>query len=194
MKHDKKGLEKIYEFDEQLNAFIISVAIEDYIDIFNELDFAPFKIRDLNTDLRRFLEECSSDIPTKYDIIIRLTVSREKQDLEQEEKIKVGLKTYFSNVRNSLEREIKNSHQKSAFYTIASFMLLLASYSLTTLITDNIVFSTLVEGISIGGWVFLWEAISTFAFKNRDIRDRYKHYKRFSHAPIHFYYFPPTSA
>jgi hypothetical protein len=192
MRHDKKGLEKIYEFDEELNAFIISVAIEDYIDIFNQLDFAPFKIRDLNHDLRMFLEDCSSDIPIKYDIIIKFTVSREKRDPEQEEKIKVGLKTYFSNVRNSLAREIKSSHQKSAFYTIASFMLLFASYSLAPLIPDSIVFSTLVEGVSIGGWVFLWEAISSFVFKNRDIRERYRHYMRFSHAPIRFDYFPSS--
>ncbi len=190
MRHDKKGFEKIYEFDNKLNAFIINVAIEDYIDIFNQLDFAPFKIRDLNHDLRLFLEECSSDIPMKNDVTIKFTVSREKQDLEKEEKIKTGLKTYFSNTRNALGREIQNSHQKSAFYTIASFMLLLASYSLAPLIQNSVVFSTLVEGISIGGWVFLWEAISTFAFKNRDIRERYRHYKRFSHAPISFQYFP----
>jgi hypothetical protein len=193
MRYDERALEKIYERDNELNAFIISVAIEDYIDIFNQLDFAPFRIRDLNHDLRIFLEECSSDIPLRYNIIIKFTVSREKQDSEKEEKIKVGLKTYFSNARNSLKREIQNSHQKSAFYVLASFVLLLASYSLRPLILDNIVFSTLVEGISIGGWVFLWEAISTFAFRNRDIKEKYKQYKRFSHTPILFSYFQKTT-
>ncbi len=188
MKNDEKALEKIYEFDSGSNSFIISVAIEDYNDIFNELDSAPFRIRDLNRDLRMFLEECSSDIPIKHDIKIKFTVSREKQDSLKEEKIKSGLKTYFSNVRNSLRIEIKNSHQKSAFYVLAAFILLLASYSLRPLILDNIVFSTLVEGISIGGWVFLWEAISTFAFKNREIREKYKHYKRFSGSVIYFNY------
>jgi len=193
MKHDEKALEKIYEFDKDLNAFIISVAIEDYIDIFNQLDFAPFRIRDLDHDLRMFLEECSSDIPIKYDIIIKFTVSREKQDAEKEEKIKLGLKTYFSNVRNEMKREIQGSYQKSAFYVLSSFILLLASYSLRPLIFDSIVFSTLVEGVSIGGWVFLWEAISTFAFKNRELRERYKHYRRFSGAPIRFHYFSKTT-
>lgn len=190
MRHDEKALERIYERDEKTKAFIISVAIEDYVDIFNELDSAPFRIRDLNHDLRVFLEECSSDIPLKYDIKIKFTVSREKEDVEKEEKIKLGLKTYFSNLRNSLKKEIQDSHQKSAFYMAASFLLLLVAYSLRPLIFDNIVFSTAVEGISIGGWVFLWEAISSFAFKSKDTRDKYRHYKRFSVAPAQFQYFP----
>jgi hypothetical protein len=189
LRHDEKALERIYEIDVDTESFIISVAIEDYNDIFNELDSAPFRIRDLNHDLRIFLEECSSDIPIKYDIIIKFTVSREKQDIEKEEKIRLGLKTYFSNVRNSHKREIQSSYQKSAFYMLASFILLLASYSLRPLILDSIVFSTLVEGISIGGWVFLWEAISSFAFKNRELRDKHKHYKRFSSAPVRFIYY-----
>jgi hypothetical protein len=189
VKYDKRVLEKIYDFDGELNAFIISVAIEDYVDIFNQLDFAPFKIRDLNHELRRFLEECSSEIPLKYGLILNFTVSREKQDSEKEEKIKTGLKTYFANVRNTMRREIQNSYQKSAFYVVAAFLLLLASYSLRPLILDSIVFSTLVEGVSIGGWVFLWEAISTFAFTNREIREKFKYYRRFSSAPIRFKYF-----
>jgi hypothetical protein len=189
VKFDKKVLDKIYHFDDELDAFTISIAIEDYIDIFNQLDFAPFKIRDLNHELRRFLEECSSEIPLRYGIILNFTVSREKQDSEKEEKIKTGLKTYFSNVKNSMKREIDGSYQKSTFYVVAAFLLLLTSYSLRPLILGSIIFSTLVEGVSIGGWVFLWEAISTFAFNNRGIREKYKHYRRFSGAPVRFDYF-----
>jgi hypothetical protein len=193
MRYDEKALEKIYQRDKDTKAFIISVAIQDYIDIFNELDSAPFRIRDLNHELRVFLEECSSDIPIKFDIIIKFNVSREKQDAEKEEKIRLGLKTYFSNVRNSLKREIQGSYQKSTFYALASFILLLSSYSLRPLIFDSIVFTTLVDGISIGGWVFLWEAISNFAFKNRETREKYKQYKRFSGTPIVFHYFPKNA-
>jgi hypothetical protein len=192
MKHDNQELEKIYHFDSTGNSFTISVAIEDYIDIFNELDSAPFKIRDINHYLRIFLEESSSDIPSKYGIVIQFTVSREKRDTYKEEKIKSGLKTYFSNVRNSLKREIKSSYQKAAFYMFASFLLLLASFALRPLVANDIVLSTLGEGVSIGGWVFLWEAISTFVFKNRDIREKYKQYKRFSAAAVSFKYLEPS--
>jgi hypothetical protein len=46
MKQAEKPLEKIYERDKATNAFIISVAIDEYADIFNELDPAPFRKRE----------------------------------------------------------------------------------------------------------------------------------------------------
>jgi hypothetical protein len=48
--------------------------------------------------------------------------------------------------------------------------------------TSDIIFMTIVEGVNIGGWVFLWEAISTFAFRKRDVRNRKRHYERFGRA------------
>ena len=79
-------------------------------------------------------------------------------------------------------------YQKSALYALASFALLFIPYSLRLSVQGNLVFSILVDGVNIGGWVFLWEAISTFAFRSRDDRNNFKHYKRFNLAPIRFNY------
>jgi len=192
MKRADAALERIYERDPTTNAFIIAAAINRYTDIFNELDPAPFKRRDLNYNLRIFLEDCSADIPLKYDIILQFNIADEVPDATKEEKIKSGLKTYFSFVGDLLTAEIKKSYQKSTMYVIIAFFLLSTAYSLRTVTTDDIVFRTLVEGINIGGWVFLWEAISTFMFRKRDTKNKNKHYKRFSNTQIRFNYTPKT--
>ncbi len=190
MKRQEKTLERIYERDQSSGAYIISVAIEEYPDVFNELDSAPWRRRDLDYDLRAFLEESSSDIPLRYDIILQFSVSKEKKDIEKEDRIRIGLRTYFSFVRNSLQSKIRGSYEKSAFYVLASFLLLFTSYSLQAQIKGNdVIFITLVDAVSIGGWVFLWEAISTLAFRSRDARDKFRQYKRLSIAPIRFNYF-----
>ena len=183
---EKKPYEKIYEKDKATNGFIISVAIEKYADIFNDLDPAPFRKRDLDSDLRAYLEDSSLDIPLKHKIILQFNIANDLNEPEKEERIKAGLKTYFTFVRNELKTKIRKSREKSAIYTIASFLLLAASYFLRTSLTGGAVLTTLFEGITIVGWVFLWEAISTLLFKNRNIRQRYGHYKRFSDAPIVF--------
>jgi len=188
MQRADAALEKIYERDPATNAFIIAAAIEKYTDIFNELDPAPFRKRDLNHDLRVFLEDCSADIPLKHDVILQFNIANELPDAKKEERIKSGLKTYFSFVENLLGGEIRKSYQKSAFYVGIAFFLLFIAYSLRSVATDAVVFRTLVEGINIGGWVFLWEAISTFAFRKRETRSKNKHYKRFSSAQICFNY------
>lgn len=188
MVHMKKPLEKIYEKDEATNSFIISVAIENYGDIFNDLDPAPFRKRDLDQDLRDYLEESSSDIPLKYDIILQFNVSVEVKDKNKEEKSKSGLKTYFSFVKDLYGKKIRKSYKKSGVHFFASLILLSLSYLLRTTMNASLFFTILVEGITIGGWVFLWEAISTFAFRNREVRVNYRHYKRFADTSIRFSY------
>jgi hypothetical protein len=100
-----KPLEKIYEKDEATNSFVISVAIDNYADIFNELDPASFRKRDLDQNLRDYLEDSSSDIPLKYGIILQFNVSVEDKNAEKEGKIRSGLKTYFAFVRDILGKK-----------------------------------------------------------------------------------------
>lgn len=42
------------------------------------------------------------------------------------------------------------------------------------------------SGLAITGWVFLWEAVSLFAFTNRELYQRYRTYKRLHNAPVIF--------
>jgi hypothetical protein len=188
MAQKRKPLEKIYERDKATDAFIISVVLKNYANIFNELDPAPFRKRDLDQDLRDYLEDSSADIPLKYDIILQFNISVEAKALEKEEKIESGLKTYFSFVRDQMGSRIRRSYEKSVIYVFGAFILLSASYLLRLVLTSNIFFTILIEGITIGGWVFLWEAISTFAFRNRELKSKYRQYKRFAKATIQFSY------
>jgi hypothetical protein len=187
MKRDERTLERIYEKDKQTGAFIISIALDSYVDVFNELDSAPWRRRDLDHDLRVFLEDCSSDIPLKYDVILQFNVELEKQDTIKEERLKMGLKNYFTFARTGLQKKIHRSYERSTLYSITAFFLIFASYSLAT-ISTNPLLSAVFDIISIGGWVFLWEAISELAFDGREARERYKMYSRFSLAEVRFTY------
>lgn len=117
---------------------------------------------------------------------MQFNIANESPDEKKEERIKSGLKMYFSFVENLLTAEVRKSYQKGAFYVIIAFFLLSIAYSLRTIMTGDVVFRTLVEGVNIGGWVFLWEAISTFVFRKKEKRNKKKHYKRFSNAQIRF--------
>jgi hypothetical protein len=190
-KRDERTLELIYDKDKETGAFIISIALDRYVDVFNELDSAPWRRRDLDHDLRIFLEDCSSDIPLKYDVILQFNVEQEKQDSAKEERLKMGLKTYFTFVRSGLQKKIRRSYERSVVYAVGAFFLIFASYSLAATST-NALLATVFDIVAIGGWVFLWEAISTFAFQGRDARERYRMYQRFSTAEVRFTYVQPT--
>jgi len=192
MRRRKSILEEMYDKDPTTNAFIIGVAINNYTDIFNELDPAPFRRRDLDPALREFLEECSSDIPLKYPIILRFNTPITLHDAKLEERIRLGLKTYFSFVMRSRGRERKRAYEQNVYYIFTSFLFLFTSFFLSSRIPSNVLYYTLLEGLSIGGWVFLWEAISSFAFKNKPLNYEYMQYKRFYHSAIKFEYISNT--
>jgi hypothetical protein len=190
-KRDERTLERIYEKDKETGAFIISIALDRYVDVFNELDSAPWRRRDLDHDLRLFLEDCSSDIPLKHNVILQFNVEQEKPDLIKEQRLKVGLKTYFTFVRSTLQKKIRRSYERSIFYAFGAFFLIFASYALAAF-SSNTLLVALFDVVAIGGWVFLWEAISTLAFAGRDARDRYRMYQRFSTAEVRFTYVQVT--
>jgi hypothetical protein len=107
MKTKKSLLERIYERDPVSKAFIIKISIDHYKDIFNDLDPAPFKIRDLDPDLKIYLEDSSGDIPFKNEITLQFNAPAKIRDDEIEERVKMGLKTYFQFLIRSFKRDIK---------------------------------------------------------------------------------------
>ena len=93
LRRDEKTLEKIYERDKATGAFIISIALDRYVDVFNELDSAPWRRRDLDHDLRLSSKTAPRHTPLRYNIILQFNIEQEKPDLLKEERLKVGLKT-----------------------------------------------------------------------------------------------------
>jgi hypothetical protein len=185
-KKKKPVIESVYERDADTGAFIVRAALDGYADIFHEWDPSPFRKRDLNPELMEYLDECSRDIPLKRPIVLSFTIPEKRCDRSKEERIITGLRTYFSVMMDTLRRDIRQSYRKVAYYVITAFAFLAAAYFIRHIAGDNVVFSTFTEGLYIGGWVFLWEAISALSFRNRDIRKKHKHFRRFQKAPIRF--------
>jgi hypothetical protein len=186
MKDKQKTLDALYDKEKSSNAYIINVSVKAYEDIFNNLDPAPFRRRDLNVDLIRFLEDCSLDIPLRFKTIIQFHVPEKIRAEELETRIATGLRNYFSFIMSSYRRRIKLSDQRSMYFVGISFLLLLLASFMNRFDFQSLLFKTINEGVIIGGWVFMWEAISSYSIKKREITNQYKYYKRFLESPIHF--------
>jgi hypothetical protein len=181
-------LEKIYEKDAETGAYVISVALDGYGDVFNEWDPAPFKKRDLDADLRKYLENCSSDIPFDCHTIVCFNVPEGERDEKKEESVVSGLKNYFSFYLSSRGYELKVARKRGLLFAAISAALLFTAVSLSSYASIDSLYLVFIEGIYICGWVFLWEAISTSVFKSKKAKTEYHYYKRFSESPIRFKY------
>lgn len=181
-------IDQIYEKDPESGKYIIHVALNNYQEVYNELDPAPFRRKDLNSLLRSFLESCSSDIPLKYDIQLRFEFKSEKKDEEKEDKIRDGLKNFFLFLIYNQRKERNKTLQRVVIFTIVSFITLALGFFLRSFDNKEWFYVTVTESFYIGGWVFFWEALAMLTFRNRDKRIKQKEYKRLMKAEVLFRY------
>lgn len=182
------NLQKIYERNPDTGNYIIAVSLDTFEDILNEWDHAPFSKRDIDPDLKWFLEGCSEDIPFKYGVELLFFVIKEDPRKSTEEKIIKKFRSYYSFYLRDETRYLGERYRHMLFYSIIAFILLILGLFLEGKIYENIFTTTILQGLNIGGWVLLWEAISFFFFKKGDITDKIKEYKRYSECPIYFKY------
>ncbi|WOD40935.1 hypothetical protein [Nodosilinea sp. E11] len=176
---------EIYAIDEANNAYMIEAALDSYTDIFSEWDPAPFKRRELDPDLQLYLENSADEIPQKYSIEVCFTLPPGSRDEVMEQEVRAGLRNSVDFKLYLLKREIRLINTRTARYVIAGLGTLLVA-RLAEPLDINVLTSVLTEGLFIGGWVFLWEAVSLFFFSNRDLYNRYRTHKRLRDAEVIF--------
>jgi hypothetical protein len=177
---------EIYAIDKANDAYMIEVALDQYTDIFSEWDPAPFKRRELDSDLRLYLEGSSDEIPFRYPIEICFTVPPGTRAPAMEEEIRQGLKNSLNFRLYLLKKQVRLTNVRTVRYVLAGFGTLWVARLLAEVAEANDLLAVATEGLFIGGWVFLWEAVSLFFFSNRDLYAEYRTYQRFRQSPVIF--------
>lgn len=185
---EKICLKNVYDINKHTRNYIIDISVEKYINIFNNLDNAPLKIRDINKNIQLYLDDCSSDIPIQYGIDINFYITEENRDEKKEKLVVTALESYYLLKLRLKKLSLKDSYINALIYILISFLLLLIGFALESKLNRDIFCNTMLEGVNIGGWIFLWEAISLIFFKLKDTNYEIDKINRFLKASISFTY------
>ena len=178
---------EIYKIDQATNLYMIEIALDRYTDVFNDWDPAPFKRRDIDPDLKSYLEGASEEIPMRYPLELCFITSNGIRESKLEEEVKNGLKNAFIFKLYLLRRELRKTNVQTLRCIILGFLFLwVGTVASRKYDQAGGVLSLLSEALFIGGWVFLWEAVSLFFFTNWEIFRLYRYYDRLKNAPIVF--------
>lgn len=188
IKKQDQFLLDVYRFDENQKSFILDVSVESYEHIFNQLDPSPYKQRDLDPDLLDYLLICSEDIPFPYPLQISLKMPSSQQDLFREKEITAGIRNNFAHWVHLKKTRIRRIQKKAFTYMLVSISLITFSTLIRNIIPALIELTFIPEGLMIGGWVFMWEAISLLFIHMDEERDPVKHYQRLLDSKIIFMY------
>lgn len=181
-------LDQFYTIDKETEQYIVDISLEYYKNIFNTWDSAVYNLRDLDTSFRAFLEECAYDIALDNEMVIRLNIKNEPRNEELEKTIIDSMRTNFKYVAITTQRQLKNSRKRSLQYVAVSLCFLLLTTLPPKIYAKNIILQVMLQSLTIGGWIFLWEAFSILFIRSSDDREKRKIYRRLQKAPIIFRY------
>jgi hypothetical protein len=177
---------QIYRTFENTDRLMIEVALDNYEDMFNEWDPAPFKRRDIDPDLRSFLDECSEELSLKRKIAIAFFIPKAEIDPEKQQKCAEGLRNYFEFNLYLSRKELRRLREDALKYFLFGIIFLATAVIFERSLQENVLWGILGQGLFIGGWVFLWEALTLLAFKNGELKHSILEWERFLDAPIVF--------
>lgn len=181
-------LDQFYTIDPDSGDYIIDVALNDYDEVFNTWDSSVYNIRDLDSSLKSFLEEFSYEIESKYKIKLVFNMQNEKKDPEMEKIIRNGVHNHFNYRYFLTTKHARRNRNKSFTYIVISILFTILSTYLHIAEANQLIQELLLLNLTVGSWVFLWEAFSILFIQRSDSREKIMHYKRIINAPIEFRY------
>jgi hypothetical protein len=175
-----------YRRDTTTGAYEVEVALRAYGDVFSSWDPAPFKRRSLDPDLEAFLEDSVIEIPAGQAIQVGFAVAGAR-DAAREAELRAGLANAYAFKRRLVRREMGRTLRRVAVLAIAGLVALAVGTAIWTGGEGRAIIPLLGEALYIGGWVFIWEAVSLVVFTERELYDRYRMLRRIQAAPIVFH-------
>ncbi len=178
--------ESNYRQDTKTGHIIIDVALDDYLDFFHEWDNAVFRKRDMHPELANFLDLCSADIPIRKKMKIVFWIKEQNRDEEAERQIRASYLNYYRFLERVEQKGIRKNFEQALILVFISFGLILVQVLLKKPLDETIWSQAFLEGLLIGGWVFMWEALHLMFFESRGPIRRKREIQRFIRAGIEF--------
>ncbi|AEV29347.1 hypothetical protein SpiGrapes_1537 [Sphaerochaeta pleomorpha str. Grapes] len=182
----KLGYESLYRVNPLTNHVIIDIALDYYLEFFHEWDNAAFKKRDMHPDLAKFLDICSSDIPLRRSLDIMFCIKDGSIDTEKETLIIESFKNYFKSQERAEAKKLKRTLLFGSSLFLIAILLLLVYVIDKAQRQSGVLPALFLEGLLIGGWVFMWEALHMFFFESLEPFLRRKEIRRFLQASLLF--------
>jgi hypothetical protein len=160
-----KGTEALYR--EQDGKLLIELELHSIMQIFNSFDPAPFHEKELDENAEVYIYNTVGEFPLKKPLEIVIYVPPSEFDGETERTLKEAIKNHFSYRELLTEIELRRLLQRGRRnMTIAAVFLFLCLLIIRILSTfeGGLIKTMLSEGLTITGWVAMWEPAYVFLY------------------------------
>ncbi len=160
-----RGTEALYK--EREGKLLIELELHSMMQIFNSLDPAPFHEKELDEDAEVYIYNIVGEFPLKKPLEIIIHVPPSEFNGETERTLKEAISNHFLYKKVLTEIDLRRFLQRGRRnMTIAVIFLFLCLLMIRFLSTfeGGLLITMLSEGLTIIGWVAMWEPIYVFLY------------------------------
>lgn len=160
-----KGTEALYR--EQDGKLLIEIELKSLMQIFNSFDPAPFHEKELDASAEVYIYNLVAEFPLKTPLELMIYLPSSETGKETGETLKEAIKNHFSykNLLTDMElrRFLQRGRRNMAIAVVFLFLCLLIIGLLST-VEGGLLKTMLSEGLTIIGWVAMWEPVNVFLY------------------------------
>lgn len=160
-----KGTDALYR--ERDGKLLIELELHSLKQIFNSFDPAPFHEKELDPEAEEYIYNTVGEFPLKKPLGIVIYVPSSEVDGETERTLKVAIRNHFfyKKVLTDIElrKLIQRGRRNMTIAVIFLFLCLLINRLLSTP-GGGLINTMLSEGLTIIGWVAMWEPVYVFLY------------------------------
>jgi hypothetical protein len=174
------------------NCQIIEVHVAELNQLFNAIDPAPFRQRDLDPNAEEFIVGWASEIPTDAPLALVVHLDRPAGLPEEPAILRDAIREFFGQRAQVSRRRLRQLFRRGRTSLAIGISCLAVSLVfgdiVARLIGERGVGAILREGLVIGGWVAMWRPMEVFLYDWWPIRADARLADRLSAMPVRITY------
>jgi hypothetical protein len=174
------------------NSVIIEVRVADLRQLFNAIDPAPFRERDLDPKVEEFIVEWSREVPNDRPLALHVRLERAARAPDEPAVLRDAVREYFRQRATSSRRRLARLFRNGRISLVIGLASLTALIGVAEFISRwtsaDGMGSVLHESLLIGGWVAMWRPLEVFLYDWWPIRADIRLFDRLANMPVRLSY------
>lgn len=162
----------------------LDIHVGELKQLFNAMDPAPFRDRDLDPKAEEFIVDWSREQPRSAQLALIVHLSRRAATAEEVTSLRQAVREYFAQSASHARTELRQLFREGRWSLLIGLLFLGVAIVLGDLLIDLVgrwdYGAILGHGLLIGGWVALWRPFEIFLYEWWPILGEARLYDRLS--------------
>ncbi len=171
---------------------VIEIHLAESKQLFNAIDPAPFREKDLDPKAEEFIVEWARELPANAPLSLVVLLDRPAGLPDEVQVLRDAVSQYFAMRSQASRQRLKRLFQVGRTSLLIGMLFLAASFGVGGIIESALegqrIGELLREGLAIGGWVAMWRPLEIFLYDWWPIRSERKLYDKLSAMPVRISY------